>query len=278
MDSILKLIFLNKERTIDKEKTIECPDSYFSLILAIENETKENFRIFIFNLKNQKEYISNEEEFLDNKNYVYFYIQEFNENEDELNKSDYSLIYDKLSESQKDIFDRKFCCSIGYERIKNENPYFCYQCQNIICKEHLIHENEERQPLLCPFCRYELPLEKWRFLKNFMEKEKKEIETANMIINLKEEIKIKNIIIDRREQIIEQERKEKEKYKKENESLLKQIKKLKNKVKNNQVTQFNENTKNINNDQENKIENKSNNNIIEKDKKEENKINTGKKK
>ena len=41
------------------------------------------------------------------------------------------------------------------------------------------------KPLKCPFCKYELPFEKWLTLKNFMEERKKHLEI------IKENIKVK---------------------------------------------------------------------------------------
>ena len=235
MNSRINLIFLNEEGIVKEENTIECPKSYSSLIMIItKTKIRKNFQLFTFNSNDEKKIISNEKDFIENKSYIDFYIQEVNEDydeEEELAQSSFSLVYSQLPENEQEIFDEKYCCSIGYERIKNENPYFCYQCQNIICKNHLILENGKRKPLTCPSCKYEMPLEKWKVLKNFDQNVKNEVEMVANINKLKKEITIKNEIINAKDQKIEDEKKEKEKYKKENESLLKKIEELMNKIK-----------------------------------------------
>ena len=52
-------------------------------------------------------------------------------NNDDLEKSIFSINYDKLSESKQDILDEKYNCNICSIIIKNEKPYFCDKCQKI---------------------------------------------------------------------------------------------------------------------------------------------------
>ena len=93
--------------------------------------------------------------------------------------------YEQLSESEKDILNQKYSCSICLQIIKYENPYLCYQCQKIF--HHLClksWDNRQRQlnkVLSCPNCRNELPFEEWKVLKNFDENRTKDAEMINQL-------------------------------------------------------------------------------------------------
>ena len=93
--------------------------------------------------------------------------------------------YEQLSESEKDILNQKYSCSICLQIIKYENPYLCYQCQKIF--HHLClksWDNRQRQlnkVLSCPNCRNELPFEEWKVLKNFDENRTKDAEIINQL-------------------------------------------------------------------------------------------------
>ena len=93
--------------------------------------------------------------------------------------------YKQLPASKQEKLKEKFSCSICYEIIKNENPYFCYECQKIFHHSCLknwdeIQEKEE-QELSCPNCRYELPLEEWKVLLNYDENRTKDAEMLNKV-------------------------------------------------------------------------------------------------
>ena len=37
--------------------------------------------------------------------------------------------YEQIPDSQKEILNQKYSCSICLEIIKHENPFLCYECQ-----------------------------------------------------------------------------------------------------------------------------------------------------
>ncbi len=55
--------------------------------------------------------------------------QQFRRNN--LSQSVFQNNYEQLPESQKELLNEKFYCSICYELIKHENPFLCYECQKI---------------------------------------------------------------------------------------------------------------------------------------------------
>ena len=93
--------------------------------------------------------------------------------------------YEQLPESQKELINQKYNCSICFEIIKYENPYLCYKCQKIFhhsclkCwsdKQKILNKN-----LSCPNCRNELPLDEWNVKRNHDEERTKDAEILNQI-------------------------------------------------------------------------------------------------
>ena len=129
------------------------------------------------------------------------------------NNEDYKSIKDiliireiKESEFNKEkltyILDEKYNCCICLKTIKEENPLFCYKCQKIIHKECLKNWEEQcksnNTKLSCPYCRYELPLEKWEpkldHIDNIKDAEKiNELKIDNIIIKIINIVKEKKL-------------------------------------------------------------------------------------
>ena len=110
------------------------------------------------------------------------------------------------------ILGEKYNCIICLNTIKKENPLFCYKCQKVIHKDCLKYWEEkcksEKTEFSCPYCRYELPLEKWEtkldHIDNIRDAEKlNELKINNAIIKIINIIKekklniLKNNIIDK---------------------------------------------------------------------------------
>ena len=53
---------------------------------------------------------------------------------------------------------------ICQEKIEKENPYFCYRCQKLFHNKCLYKWDKEKetQTLICPCCKNELNINKWR--------------------------------------------------------------------------------------------------------------------
>ena len=100
-------------------------------------------------------------------------------------KSIFQKNFNQLPPSKKEKLKEKFSCSICFEIIKNENPYFCYECQKIYHHSCLKNWDEtqekEEQELSCPNCRYELPLEEWKVVLNYDENRAQDAKILNKI-------------------------------------------------------------------------------------------------
>ena len=107
---------------------------------------------------------------------------------EDLDKSIFSINYDKLSESKQNLLDDKYTCNICTIIIKNEKPYLCYKCQKIFHEECLIEwENKcqlQNKNLECPYCRNKSPIENWNKKLDY------EDNKLDNLDNLKEELTI----------------------------------------------------------------------------------------
>ena len=222
---MISLIHINEFGNTIKEINIEKPESYESLILNIKTKFYDNFELFIITKKNEKKIISSKEDFL--TEYTNYYI--INKNENDLEQSLFNSIMDKLSESKQDIYNEKFCCQICGERKKNENPFFCYHCQYIICQNCLKNLNEKCKPLKCPKCKIERPFDKWETIKNFIGDQQRELELLNTINKLKLKENDNKIIMNIKDNEINKQKNEIQEKNKLIEELKKQIENLKNK-------------------------------------------------
>ena len=102
-----------------------------------------------------------------------------------LSQSLFQKNYNQLPESKKEILNQKYKCSICFEMIKHENPYFCYECQKIFhiaCLKQWDKKQEELNKILtCPNCRYELDIEDWKVLRNYDENRTKDAQMMNQL-------------------------------------------------------------------------------------------------
>ena len=81
--------------------------------------------------------------------------------------------YNQIPEEKKEILNQKYNCGICLEIIKYENPFLCYECQKIFHHTCLnqwdARQRQLNKELSCPNCRNELPLNKWKVLRNYDE-------------------------------------------------------------------------------------------------------------
>ena len=104
---------LDKEK---EKKIINKPKTFQELLRYLSNENKL-YEIFVYD-KNYNKIIINDED-------KYKIIREiiFIKEIDNLDKSIFSINYDKLTSSKQELLDEKYSCNICLFIIKNENPY-----------------------------------------------------------------------------------------------------------------------------------------------------------
>ena len=88
-----------------------------------------------------------------------------NNNINNMKRSKYDIIMNIIPADKQEKLDLKFNCANCLETIKYENPYLCYKCQKIF-HEKCLKDWENKCKSLnnifnCPYCRNELPIEKW---------------------------------------------------------------------------------------------------------------------
>ena len=160
--SNLYIFLVDKDKT-KKEINILKPKTYEDLLQELRNNFEnisEYYEIFIMD-DNKEIEINNENDYKIVQDILF--IREIEE--PNINKSLFELNYNKLSESKQEVLDYKYRCEYCYEIIKNENPYFCLQCQNLFHEKCLKGWEQKCQSLnnnfKCFICQNELPLEKW---------------------------------------------------------------------------------------------------------------------
>ena len=196
-NGIIHVFLLDKNEQIIEQNIIEKPESYVNLLKTLKQDItnlpkeRKNFLLFYplidNNNKISKKLIDNNEDYKSIKDILI--ICEIKESE--FNKE--KLTY---------ILDEKYNCCICLKTIKEENPLFCYKCQKIIHKECLKNWEEQcksnNTKLSCPYCRYELPLEKWEpkldHIDNIKDAEKiNELKIDNIIIKIINIVKEKKL-------------------------------------------------------------------------------------
>ena len=99
----------------------------------------------------------------------------------------FSLNYNILSESKKEILDEEYGFNICNIIIKNENPLFCYRCQKIFHQKCLLDWDKKKkllnQELSCPNCNKKLPIEHWEKKLDFEDERIHEARLMDKIIN-----------------------------------------------------------------------------------------------
>ena len=182
MEINIEVLLFDTSNNIIEETSLEKPETYEKLLETLRIKLKKlpnQFEIFIQSI-NGKDVIIN-----DNQNYKLIndiiFIRTIND--DDLGKSIFQINYDKLSESNQNILDERFSCSICLEKVKNEKPLFCYKCQKIFHNNCLNDWDKkmklQNKNLSCPNCRSELPLDKWEHKLDFEDNRKSEAEKMN---------------------------------------------------------------------------------------------------
>ena len=120
--SQLNIFILDNLDNLKEELTINKPKNYKELLRYLSNKNKL-YEIFIYDDNNNKILINDEDKYKLIKDIIF--IREINK--DDLEKSIFSINYDKLSESKQEILDENYNCKICSIIIKNEKPYFCYE-------------------------------------------------------------------------------------------------------------------------------------------------------
>ena len=155
--SKLNIFILDNLNNEKEEIIINKPKTYQELLKFLINKNKL-YEIFIYDNDNNKIIINDEDKYKLIKDIIF--IKEV----DNLDKSIFSINYDKLSESRQEILDEKYNCNICSIIIKNEKPYLCYKCQKIFHEKCLKDWNNkcklQNKILESPNCRNKLSIEK----------------------------------------------------------------------------------------------------------------------
>ena len=185
------LLLLDHEGKAIEEKEIIKPKTYEELLIQLKRNFEklpEYFEIFSLDEKNEEKKIKNQETFNLMKDVLF--IREINDNS--IKQSIFQENYEHLSESKQEVLDEKYNCILCSITIKNENPYFCYQCQKIYHEKCLKEWDNmmklQNEKLTCPNCKNELPIEAWKKKLDFEENRN---DDANLINKIKE-YRIKN--------------------------------------------------------------------------------------
>ena len=163
--SEISIFFLDNSKNIKEEKIITKSNNYHLFLEEIKQKFKDlpiYYEIYTLD-KNEKEIIIKDEKSFKKLGEILF-IREANK--EKLKMSLFDMAYNRLSESKREILSEKFSCLICSNIIKNENPYLCYICQKIFHENCLNNWDKQcksqNKNLVCPGCRNELALEKWK--------------------------------------------------------------------------------------------------------------------
>ena len=178
MEEKLDLLLLDNSNLSIEEINFIKPSTYNELLSIIEKALKKlpkYYNIYYLDDNGNEIIINNDEKYKLAKNIIY--IREA----DNLEESEFSLNYNKLSESKKKDLDDKYSCNIcqgNIKNIKDDKPTICYQCQKTFHRKCLeIWDNTCRQRNVrfnCPHCKYNLPLKDWKQKKNYEDERKNE--------------------------------------------------------------------------------------------------------
>ena len=171
--SSISVFLLDNSNNFKSKTSMKKPSTYKELINQIKSEFKDmakNYEIFIIDKQKNDIKINSEEKYkLINDEVIY--IRELDKKSFKL--SVFGNNFKKLTQSKKQKLEEKFSCILCCTFIKNENPYFCYNCQNIYhekCLKDWDNKCKSQNKILsCPNCRKELPIEQWKKKLNFDE-------------------------------------------------------------------------------------------------------------
>ena len=196
--SEISIFFLDNSKNIKEEKIITKSNNYHLFLEEIKQKFKDlpiYYEIYTLDKKEKEIIIKDEESF--KKLGEILFIREANK--EKLKMSLFDMAYNRLSESKREILYEKFSCLICSNIIKNENPYLCYICQKIFHENCLNNWDKQcksqNKNLVCPGCRNELALKKWKKKLDYEENRKDNFNLINKIRELKEKEKDKNEII-----------------------------------------------------------------------------------
>ena len=156
--SNLLLYLLDESDNIKREIKLQKPKTYEDLLKQINTKKffPKKFELFLPKENNEKAKISNEVQYKKIDNILFI---------KEATKTLFDIDYNKLSESKIEILENISNCILCQEIIENENPYLCYKCQKIYHEKCLKNWDKKCKTLkrvfICPYCRNELPIEKW---------------------------------------------------------------------------------------------------------------------
>ena len=192
--SSISVFLLDNSNNFKSKTSMKKPSTYKELINQIKSEFKDmakNYEIFIIDKQKNDIKINSEEKYkLINDEVIY--IRELDKKSFKL--SVFGNNFKKLTQSKKQKLEEKFSCILCCTFIKNENPYFCYNCQNIYhekCLKDWDNKCKSQNKILsCPNCRKELPLEQWKKKLNFDENRN---DVANLMNKINEYRNDKNL-------------------------------------------------------------------------------------
>ena len=172
MSSRIRVVILDKVGNIKQEGTMVKPKTFENLIKQMKFKFKnltENIQMFILDKDKKEIKIKDEDDYKLTNDKIY--LREIDNSI--LEQSLYEINYNKLPESKQEVLDERYSCVLCINTIKNENPYFCYNCQKIFHNKCLNNWDKECKSqyhkLKCPNCRNELPIEKWKKKLNYEE-------------------------------------------------------------------------------------------------------------
>ena len=197
----MEVCLLDDSNNIIEEVNMIKPKYYKDLLISIKNKfknIKEYYEIFIIDENNKEIIINNNNIYSKIKDILFIRLI----NKNILEQSLYEINYNKLSESKQELLDEKYNCILCSMIIKNENPYYCYECQKIYHEKCLKDWNnkckKEYKNFSCPNCRNELSIEKWNKKLDYENNRKYDTNIMNKINEYKLNNNINNIIKEKK--------------------------------------------------------------------------------
>ena len=193
----ITLIIFNESYSKKEEIKIKKPKSFQELKEQLHEKFNiylENKYFFILDNRNGEKKISNEDNYKEVEDILF--IQEINEGKLEQSSNDISNSKN-INESQ---LDESNICSICTYEIREINLLKCNNCNKLFHEECIKNWDKEcesnDQPLTCPLCRDESPIELWKkitintsaFFKNYIKNLMGAIKEITKNNNMKSEI------------------------------------------------------------------------------------------
>ena len=174
---MLNILLFNQSDYLVEELRIEKPKTYNDLLDNISKlieHLPNNYEIYFLN-NHQNMLLNNKENYKLVKNIIF--INEIN-NPDE-------LVLSQSKKEEKNEIEDKYTCNICREKITEDKPLLCYQCQVIYHKKCLKKWNKacslQQVDFSCPKCKFHLPLSDWKEKINYEEEINNEFISNNDI-------------------------------------------------------------------------------------------------